>query len=175
MSRAAGELGPASRLSGSSQLQLPLGTQIASSALTPSGPGRSGAPSMSCARANARRASARGVHMRQLAGRRGNSPQGGAASLGCCRACGGTAFFPFSRSPRTAMIGHDNSPLPRTVARRQASPVACRRMTDMGILLADFLTRAAVAPSAPAAAAASSARVPRRQNAGSEGQRSRLR
>jgi hypothetical protein len=35
MSRAAGELGPASRLSGSSQLQLPLGTQIAPSALTP--------------------------------------------------------------------------------------------------------------------------------------------
>jgi hypothetical protein len=42
-------------------------------------------------------------------------------------------------------------------------------------LLADFLTRAAVAPSAPAAAAASSARAPRRQNAGSESQRSRLR
>jgi hypothetical protein len=40
--------------------------------------------------------------------------------------------------------------------------VACRRMTDMGTLLADFLTRAAVAASAPAAAAASSAHVPRR-------------
>jgi hypothetical protein len=42
-------------------------------------------------------------------------------------------------------------------------------------LLTDFLTRAAVTPSAPAAAAASSARAPRRQNAGSESQRSRLR
>jgi hypothetical protein len=39
-------------------------------------------------------------------------------------------------------------------------------MTDMGILQADFLTRAAVAPSALAAAASSSARGPRRQNAG---------
>jgi hypothetical protein len=45
----------------------------------------------------------------------------------------------------------------------------------MGTLLADFPTPAAVAPSATAAAAASSARVPRRQNAGSEGQRSWLR
>ena len=42
-------------------------------------------------------------------------------------------------------------------------------------LLTDFLTRAAVAASCAGGATASSARVPRRQNAGSEGQRSRLR
>jgi hypothetical protein len=45
---------------------------------------------------------------------------------------------------------------------RSISSVARRRMTDMGTPLADFLTRAAVAASAPASAAASSALVPRR-------------
>jgi hypothetical protein len=48
-------------------------------------------------------------------------------------------------------------------------------MTDMGTLLADFPDSRSSRPISAGGSRASSARVPRRQNAGSEGQRSWLR
>ena len=80
------------------------------------------------------------------------------ANCRCLQAGARSPVAPHSRSAAThAAAG-------RRGVDRSISSVACRRMTDMGACWP--ISRLAQAPSAPAAAAASSARVPRRQNAG---------
>ena len=93
--------------------------------------------------------------------RRTPRPEPERANCRCLQAGARSPVAPHSRSAAThAAAG-------RRGVDRSISSVACRRMTDMGACWP--ISRLAQAPSAPAAAAASSARVPRRQNAGRQG------